>query len=246
MIKKYRPRRWKKAVIPGLTGISIVCISGMFFGCWGWKQCLDEKRYLEEQLDSYSHMVYVAAERLPRGTVLSEDLLNLEIRHFDLQNLNLISDEVFGKSVICDIEEGVCLTTEMLGTECENSRELFLSEIKLKDHVQTGDRIDIRIRYENAEDYTVLADKIIKKCDTEYGIVLELTEEEILFISSAFADQKKYEGTSLYVARYPGNSNMAAGNVNYIPNREILSLLGREKTEGESRNALEERLMQKQ
>lgn len=127
--------------------------------------------------------------------------------------------------------------------EVENGREVFLPDIALKDYVQTNDRIDIRIRYDNAEDYTVLLDKKVKKCDAEYGIVLELTEEEIWMISSAIADKKQYEGTSLYAAKYPDNSNDTDGRINYIPNRNILILLGREKTEGESRIALEERLM---
>jgi len=130
--------------------------------------------------------------------------------------------------------------------EVVNGREVFLPDIKLNNNIISGDRIDIRIRYDNAEDYTVLLDKKVRQCDSGTGIVLELTEEEILMISSAVADMGQYAGTSLYAAKYPENSKMAEGKVNYVPNKAVLLLLGREKTEGESRNALEERLMRNQ
>lgn len=187
-IRKIRTNRktsWKKAVIPGLAGITILSLMFSYVQYNAWKLCLQEKGALEEQLQTF---------------IKQEE-------------------------------------------EVENGREVFLPDIALKDYVQTNDRIDIRIRYDNAEDYTVLLDKKVKKCDAEYGIVLELTEEEIWMISSAIADKKQYEGTSLYAAKYPDNSNDTDGRINYIPNRNILILLGREKTEGESRIALEERLM---
>ena len=245
MIRNYKRVKWKKVVIGGLAGAAILFLTATIFVYRGWRSCLSEKKQLEERLNSYCHTVYVAAERLPKGSVLTEEKLNLEVRYYDLEHMNFITQESIGKTLAVDVEEETCITTEMLYTEQRNGRDLFISEVEFWTDMQTGDRIDVRIRYDNAEDYTVLTDKIIKKCDTGSGIVLELTEAEILLISSALADKKRYEGTVIYVAKYPDHRNVMQGTVNYIPNKEILALMGREKTEGESRTALEERLVQK-
>ena len=129
--------------------------------------------------------------------------------------------------------------------EGEDVRQIFVAEAELAEHLETGDRIDVRIRYCNAEDYLILSDKILVKCETESGMVLELSEEEILLLSSAISDSRVYEGTKLYAVEYPENQKSEAGVVTYIANKDILLMLGRETTEGESRIALEQRLEQK-
>ena len=76
------------------------------------------------------------------------------------------------------------------------------------------------------------------------GMVLRLTEEEILLLSSAVADKDCYKGTNLYAVKYPEQEQMEEGSVNYIPNKEILGMLGLENTKGVLRTALEWRLEQ--
>jgi len=208
------------------------------------RNCVLEKNNVEEQLNSYCHKVYVAKEKLPKGTVLSEENLYQEIRYSDLPEESFISEEQFGMPVTLDIPEGTCLTKNMLSHGKQNVRELVLSEIKLTEHLQTGDRIDIRIRYSNAEDYIVLTEKCITKFDSGEGILVQLTEEELLLLASAIADSREYNNTWLYAAKYPEYTETDNRQGNYIANQDVLLLLGREKTEGESRDALERRLMQ--
>jgi len=86
----------------------------------------------------------------------------------------------------------------------------------------------------------------VVKCESGKGMILRLTEEEILLLSSAVSDSEIYSNTRLYAVEYPEFEQLEPGNVTYIANREILSQLGREKTEGENRSALELRLLQKQ
>jgi len=126
----------------------------------------------------------------------------------------------------------------------EDVRQIFVSEAELAEHLVAGNRIDVRIRYDNAEDYLILSDKMLIKCEAESGMVLELSEEEILLLSSAIADGQRYEGTRIYAVSYPENQQLEAGTVTYIANENILRMLGRETTEGESRIALEQRLKQ--
>ena len=79
-----------------------------------------------------------------------------------------------------------------------------------------------------------------------FDVSLELTEEEILLLSSAVSDSDRYKNTKLYVVEYPEYKQVETSTANYIATMEILVQLGREKTEGESRKALERRLLQEQ
>ena len=208
------------------------------------EECQNKLSILEQQLDSYQRTVYSAAGNLPEGTVITEDNVLWEIRYSDVPQEEFITQESFGMAVNFDVKEGTCLTREMLSGSYGACREVFVSEVDIPSFIQTGDRVDIRIRYGNAEDYTVLADKILVSCTPSEGMVMELSEEEILFLSSAVADKINYADTTLYAVKYPEYVQQETGNVTYIANREILKLLDREKTQGESRAALEERLLQ--
>ena len=126
----------------------------------------------------------------------------------------------------------------------DNVREVFISEAELPGHLESGDRIDVRIRYANAEDYVVLADKIMVKYATGNGMVLGLSEEEILRLSSAISDCQIYDDAKLYAVAYPESTVVETGCVTYLTNKNIQRMLGTQTTEGESRIALEERLKQ--
>lgn len=243
-IKGYRIRKWKAV---GIIGVIIFAVLTSVATLWKeneLRKCLYEKRALEEQINSFKHMVYVASEKISKGTIVTEEIIHQEYRYSDLPNVEFVTEDAFGQIVAVDVAEGTCLTTDMLYAEEKNAREVFISEAEIPDYMQSCDRIDLRIRYANAEDYIVLADKTMVQCEPAKGMVLQLTEEEILLLSSAIADCKTYDDTKLYVVKYPTFEYSGDGTVNYIANQEILVLLEKEKTEGESRNALEERLMQ--
>lgn len=138
-----------------------------------------------------------------------------------------------------------CQEVEIIqGSGEKDIREIYIAEAELSGHLETGDRIDVRIRYHNAEDYLVLADKLLVKYENGSGMVLTLTEKEILLLSSAISDCKVYEGTKLYAVAYPEDIQAEAGNMSYVANKNVLLMLGTEQTEGESRIALEMRLEQ--
>lgn len=133
------------------------------------------------------------------------------------------------------------LSEEIL-PEKEDVRELYVAEAEVAEYLVTGDKVDVRIRYSNAEDYLILKDKVIVRCGSGNGIVLEVSEPEILLLASAIADSQIFKGTKLYTVAYPERQMLEAGTVNYIANNDVLRMLGKETIEGESRIALEERL----
>lgn len=201
---------------------------------------------LKQQLKELQKEVYVAGERLPKGTVLTKDKVYRRIIYSDEPIEKFITEEAFGMKTIVDVEPETGLMVNMLQNTIETvtTRTVFFSEAEIAEHIQNGDRVDVRIRYHNAEDYTVLSDKILVKSELGKGMMLELTEEEILLISSAIADCAKYKGTKLYVVEYPEHKPTETGQVTYIPNLEVLKMLKKETKEGESRIALEQRLKQ--
>lgn len=229
-----------------------VCIAGLtvtVFAGYQYDKCRkyqDRINLLEDTLSLYERVVYVASEKLPRGTVLTEDCLERQVRYSDYPKEEFISEDALGLSVAQDIPEGTCLLKSMLVSQEGDVREVYLEEVEVPEHIQEKDRIDVRIRYENAEDYIVLSDKQVHRRISENGLVLSLTEEEILLISSAIADSGVYDHVKLYAVEYPEYVPMEAGKVTYPANLEVLRLLNRENTEGESRTALEQRLLQKE
>ncbi len=240
----YRKRHWKRVGI-----IFLVCstlaggvLSGFEYQLL--KNCRQELQKVIGQLSSYEKNVYVADGELACGTVISEENVRKEVRYLDWQTEQLFSEKDFGKQLMTDVSDGDCLLLSMVVPVTENVREVFLSEVEIERHLTSGNRVDIRIRYANAEDYIVLSNKYMVAYDDMAGMVLRLTEEEILLLSSAIADKSCYEGTKLYAVKYPEQEQMEVGDVNYIPNKEILVMLGRENTKGVVRDALELRLEQ--
>ncbi len=246
IIKKYKKVKWKTVIITGMVVALGITVSIAVFEYKALKQCIQVKNELEEQIASYGKAVYVAAEKLPKGTVLTEEMLCKEIRYSDVPLQEFMSEDAVGMTLLFDVPEGTCLMNNMLFQSISTERELFISEVEVAEHLQTGDRIDVRIRYKNAEDYIVLADKIMERCGSGNGMVLHLSEEEILMLASAITDSRDFTGTRLYAAGYPEYEVTAPAQKTYFANHEILALLGRKKQEGESRTALEERLLQEQ
>lgn len=237
-----RKKVWKR------TGIVCLVSAGVLLGACSavlyrnLELCREQKNTLEARLQSYERLVYVAEEKLPKGTVISGEKVRQELRYTDMPGDVFMTEAEFGMTVVTDIPEGTCLVNAMLCSPEGDVREVFFDDAEVAEHLQTGDRVDVRIRYGNAEDYKVLTDKILWRSDSGNGIVLELSEEEILMLSSAIADGQKYDNTALYVVEYPEYRQTETGAVTYIANWEILRLLGRENIEGENRIALEQRL----
>lgn len=234
-----------------LTGILLLLISAVLAGTMAWYEADKRKEYQEklwsvsQQMESYQQTVYVAAKNLTKGTVLTEENTQKVIRTIDQKEECFFTEEDLGSAVICDIPEGVCLLKLMIQDREQEYREVFLAEVELPGHLLTGDRIDIRIRYPNAEDYVILSDKLLLSCEQGVGMVLPMTEEEILLFSSALADYEEYEHTRLYAVKYPGFCQTEESEVNYPAALEILEMLDAPAAQKEQRRALERRLEEK-
>ena len=240
-MKYQSSRKWKKlaAVLSGVLFVAVAVIA--VYACYMVKlrDCRIEE--LSFELKGYKKELYVAARDLHKGELLTPENVRLERRYSDTPKEFYISEEDFGKALIADMKEGECLLRSGVSEVTENFRQVEIDEIEMSGHLMTGNRVDIRIAFGNAEDYIVLSEKLLVSYDEKKGIVLEMSEEEILTLSSAILDCRMYEDTRLYMVKYPEYRPMLQSRTNYVARRESLQMLGKQE-ETEERIRLEERL----
>lgn len=105
----------------------------------------------------------------------------------------------------------------------------YYNNIKLPSTISIGDYIDIRISYGNGMDFIILPKKqvldvSISDNTTESSIWLEVSEEEILRMSSAFVDLNTYEGSLIYGIKYLSETQKIA-KANYPVNEDVRTLI---------------------
>ena len=242
MNRLYRTRNRKRIAVCSLCVMTAVCMTFLAYATVHLWQYCENLKIIEKQLESYKKQIYVCDRELSAGMILSRDMVRLETHYTDRKEEEFIREEDFGKVLDTDVSEGEFLLENMLLSPDSGIREVFVADLEIAEHLETGDRVDIRIRFPNAEDYIVLADKLLVTCDRESGLVLRLTEEEILLLSSAVLDAEQYHDTRLYAVKYLKQEPWEATMVTYIPERDILLLLEEESSKGELREALERRL----
>lgn len=180
-------------------------------------------------------------ENTERKTLLSE------------QNPEGLETEVIGKVACADLPEGsivtkaLCCAQEVHATE----RECVLRNIRNTEYFTDGAIVELRIRYENGENYCVLKkERIGKKEEESESCCFYLTEEEQLLLSAAQYDVQAYDGTELYIVGFREARIQSEACNEYLPPAQILMQL-RNRDEAydksleqmrEQRVALEERL----
>lgn len=242
----YRNRkRWRKVGLYLLFFIALFGISATGIVTYFCRKNRLIAKETREELEEYKRLLYVAAEDMYAGEVITQDKVVRMPRYSDEAEDIYMSDSDFDKVLAVDVVAGSCLTKSMLIEQKGSQREVFISKVDISEYLEEGNRVDVRISYGNAEDYVVLAGKTLVHCDEKKGIVLRMSEEEILILSSALFDCDIYMDTELYLVKYPEFQRMEESEVTYIPNKEVLTLLGREEGYDEKRIRMEERLIEK-
>ena len=123
---------------------------------------------------------------------------------------------------ITSIQEGVKQKDERWNGK---ERGVEVKGVALQQGLQEGDRIDIRIRYPDGEEYVVIAQR---GC---YDVVIEentmtmwLLEEEMLRLASSMVDCEYMNGI-LYTVRYRRDRKQESSTVNYIPKEAVYELM---------------------
>ncbi|MGN0351610.1 MAG: hypothetical protein ACI4ES_08150 [Roseburia sp.] len=189
----------------------------------------------QELEDTYhSVSLWVLNTSLHAGdTIHEEDCTKIILKTQDVTPFRELAsaESLEGFSAKTALSEGCVLTEEMFYPAedfTENSKLLELSDLILPSWVSTHDLIDIRIRFPNGEDYIVISHQKVKKLLTDetetYGLQLELTEEDLLRLSSARVDWELYSGCDIYITKYVMDFQEASQK-DYPVNPDVFTLM---------------------
>lgn len=133
-----------------------------------------------------------------------------------------------------DLSANTVLTTSMIEAKefktTADVREQTYNMISLPIDLVTGDYVDIRLMLPNGTDFIVLPKLrvTIPSVNGEYvenTIKVNVSEEEILTMSSAIVEAYKIQGAKLYAIKYVEAGNQAAATITYEPRKDIKTLI---------------------
>ena len=89
-----------------------------------------------------------------------------------------------------------------------------------------GEYVDIRLMLPSGQDFIVLSKKSISFPDGLNDTVwMNLSEEEILIMSSAIVEAYKINGAKLYAIKYVDSGSQDAATATYVPSGEVTTLM---------------------
>lgn len=241
--------------------ILVILVSGGFFGYINYQKVIQNMQgeYENEierlQVDKYmkKRMVLIPKKTIGKGTILTEELVELKEIHSNLSQELFAGMEDLGKQLVIDYEkESPIFINTLIENKVENDDRIReISTVLLQSDLKENEVVDCRIRYANGLEFIVLSKKQVKKIDLNNNTIwLSLSEKESLLLSSALVDKAYFQGSSFYISRYIESNIQEEALVNYIPNQEVIALIEEgirpsviySKSQREKRNSLEETL----
>ena len=196
-------------IIGGFGAIYIVSINQM-------KAVYEaELDYAKNTLADNTKNVYIATRDIKAGEKLQNDNVSQIEALMSLDSRAFISMEDIGTIAAVDIAANHVITKSMLlYTEYEDSlRETQFDVIVLNSNLRDGDVVDVRIRFQNGEDYVVLAQKQLLNISLPNAVCyMNLNEDELQLMASAIVDAGCYEAV-LYTVKYVASNVQAASNL---------------------------------
>ncbi|MBR0350877.1 MAG: hypothetical protein IJH76_03550 [Clostridia bacterium] len=135
------------------------------------------------------------------------------------------------------LKANTVLTREMLA-KGENS---FANDVRREEYntfilpmdLTTGDYVDIRLMLPTGQNYIVVSKKevevpIINGAESADTIWMNVSEDEILTISSAIVDAYRIEGSKLYATKYTEAGMQQAATPTYVVSSETASLMNKD------------------
>lgn len=96
--------------------------------------------------------------------------------------------------------------------------------LQLPVDLSAGDYVDVRFQVSSGQDFIVVSHKQVINA-TEQTIWLQLTEEEIIFMSNAIVESYISPASTLYVAKYVEPGMQKAASVTYVPTHQVAYLI---------------------
>jgi hypothetical protein len=155
----------------------------------------------------------VVLENLEKGEILKpEQLVSIPLADakYTLNTVRL--EDAIGGKLRYAVRSNTVLSSEMLDTGvyvADDLRKHVYHFIEITDVLSSGDYVDIRIQFPNGADYIVLSKKRVLACSLydeatqiDNSLWIEVSEEEILALSSAVVDAYFNERARIYAIQY--------------------------------------------
>ena len=238
--RKARNSFIKGLVIAGLIGlIGIIVLVIILVRMRGEEQA---------RLDAQKN-VYVLRTDVQSGTILTQDMFTTVGADATVAPTDALTASTFATMAYdeegnelqvvakIDIAAKTIVTSNMLTTSdninTDDVREEDYNMISRPSDIETGDTVDVRLRMPDGTNYIVVSKKKVTVLD-EGGIPslntisLELSEGEILMMSSAIVESYILEGSRLYLTRYVEPGMQAGAITNYVPSGDVQNLIAQD------------------
>ncbi len=217
-------QRKKNLILAGLAGALLTGLplfgTTVFFTMENLavRQQVEEYRRKEEGTEQ--GVLYILSTDKERGDILEQqDITAVEING-ELSGIQVTAlEHLVGRQLRTFAEAGTMISEGILAEEIlptEDQRRLELNYIRIPELLNQGELIDIRVHFENGEDYIVAGKKkvLTLQREDEYraaGLIeIQVSEEEILKLASVKADYDCYENTLVYAVIYADDGQAQA------------------------------------
>lgn len=202
-----------------------------------------------EEIQAHTVNAYIVIDEIKSGT----EITTAQVQRVELNmDTNVDTSTLYttipaGLMAKVDLNPGTVMTTDLTYENeplTSDVRTVEYNVITLPSQLTTGEYIDIRLRTPDGRSLIVISHKEvtipnIAGVDSTNCIWLDLSEEEILMMSSAIVEAYKMNGAMLYATRYVEPGIQEAATVTYVPNDETRALIERDPNiVEEAKNAL--------
>lgn len=229
-----------------LLGILVMLIISAVVGTALYFLVLNGDKETESGQVISKRIVYVAKTQIKSGDTIKNGV-NIEKQELPTSVASGLADGAAlseGTTAKIDLPAGTILTTSMINLGQEITSDVRFVEynmISLPITLSVGNYIDIRLTLPSGQDYIVVSKKIVQSINGD-TIGLNLSEDEILTMSSAIIEAYIMKASNIYAIQYvePGNQQQATPT--YAVNNSVLALMNSDANiEATAKAALRER-----
>lgn len=230
-------QRKKNLILAGLVGALITGLpllgTTVFFTMENLAVRQQVEEYQKKEEGTEHGVLYILNTEKERGEILEqEDITAVEVNGQLSEMQTIPLEHMLGRQIRISAKEGTMVSEGLLAEEVlpeEDQRRLELTYLRIPELLNQGEWIDIRVHFENGEDYIVTGKKkvLTLQREDEYGtrglIEIQVSEEEILKLASVKADYDCYENTLVYAVIY-AEEGQAEAEDTYPVNKNVYAI----------------------
>ncbi len=189
-----------------------------------YNQINEEMNY---RLSNATRTSYKALADIPRGTVITEDLVMMDSNTLsdDSQALLMTGDDI-GKKATIDINAGEIITSSMVTEALDKEyQEVEVNCVWFMTNQKEHDIVDVRIKFASGADYIIFSKLELNDLKlSQNHVFLWLTQDQIMLFNSAIVDAN-LNGGKIYTTTYVKPEIQKATVPTYQPTDTIIDLM---------------------